>query len=143
MEKGEPTRPNAQRKAEKLIRRAFRAFSERDVETMSAISTEDVEVSTVTGLLAGRTDPYRGHSGLEQYMDDLAATWRRIELQPQSFQTLDEERTLVFGRVRAWHEAGLIDASNAWLWTVREGRIAAVQVFADPADAQRLRKTAG
>lgn len=141
MEKGESSQGRPMGEAEKLIRRAFRAFAERDLEALVTISAEDIEISTVTGLMAGRSDPYRGHEGLEQYMDDLTATWRRIELQPQSFQAIDAERTLVFGRVRAWHEAGLLDASNAWLWTVRGGRIAAVQVFADPADAGRLRRS--
>ncbi|MQA75673.1 MAG: hypothetical protein GEU88_15260 [Solirubrobacterales bacterium] len=121
---------------ERVIRRAFRAFGERDLEKLIELSDEQVEVSTVTGLLAGRTGPYRGAEGLRDYLDDLAATWKRIELQPQNFHPLDEERTLVFGRVRAWHERGFLDSSNAWLWTVRAGRVIAVRVFADPNEAR-------
>lgn len=140
MEEGDATEPPRPSRSEKLIRRAYRAFADRDVETLAAISDDQVEVSTVTGLMAGRTEPYRGRRGLEQYMDDLAKTWKRIELQPQTFQPIDDERILVFGRVRAWHQSGMVDSSNAWLWTVREGVIAAVQVFADPADTQKLRR---
>ena len=91
----------------------------------------------MTGLLSGRTEPYHGYTGLEQYMADLASTWKRIELQPQQFNRLDEERVLVFGRVRAWHERGFLDSSNAWLWTIRGGKVASVQVFADPSEARR------
>jgi ketosteroid isomerase-like protein len=119
-----------------MIRQAYRAFAERDLAALIALADEAVEVSTVTGLLSGRTEPYRGHAGLEEYMADLATTWKRIELQPQQFQALDEERTLVFGRVRAWHERGFLDSSNAWLWTLREDRVVAVQVFADPSEAR-------
>jgi ketosteroid isomerase-like protein len=121
---------------ERLIRRAYRAFAERDLEKLIELSSDEVEVSTVTGIVAKRTGPYRGAEGLRQYLDDLAATWKRIELQPQNFQALDEERTLVFGRVRAWHERGFLDASNAWLWTVRDGQVVAVRVFADPHEAR-------
>ena len=124
-------------RGERLIRQAYRAFGERDLEALVRIADESIEVSTVTGLLSGRTEPYRGYAGLEQYMEDLAATWKRIELQPQQFNRLDEERVLVFGRVRAWHERGFLDTSNAWLWTVREGRVTSVQVFADPSEARR------
>lgn len=124
-------------RGERLIRQAYRAFAERDLETLIALADADVEVSTVTGLLSGRTEPYRGYSGLEQYMADLASTWKRIELQPQQFNPLDEERVLVFGRVRAWHERGFLDSSNAWLWTIRGGKVASVQVFADPSEARR------
>ena len=124
-------------RGERLIRQAYRAFAERDLETLIALADADVEVSTVTGLLSGRTEPYHGYTGLEQYMADLASTWKRIELQPQQFNPLDEERVLVFGRVRAWHERGFLDSSNAWLWTIRDGKVASVQVFADPSEARR------
>jgi ketosteroid isomerase-like protein len=124
-------------RGERLIRQAYRAFAERDVEALIRLADEEVEVSTVTGLLSGRTEPYRGHSGLEEYMVDLASTWKRIELQPQQFNALDEERILVFGRARVWHERGFLDSSNAWLWTIRGGKVAAVQVFADPSEARR------
>jgi ketosteroid isomerase-like protein len=125
-------------KGERVIRRAYRAFAERDLEKLIELSREDVEVLTVTGALGGRTGPYRGAEGLRQYLDDLARTWKRIDLQPQNFQTLDDERTLVFGRVRAWHERGFLDSSNAWLWTLRESQVAAVRVYADPNEARKL-----
>jgi ketosteroid isomerase-like protein len=123
---------------ERLIRRAFRAFAARDLDGLRAISDERVEVSTVTGLLAGRSEPYRGHDGLADYIGDLTETWKRLELQPQDFHTIDDERVLVFGRVRAWHEKGFLDTSNAWLWTLRGGRVQAVRVFADPSEARRV-----
>jgi ketosteroid isomerase-like protein len=123
---------------EAVIRRAYRAFADRDTDTLAELAAEDVEVATVTGLLAGRDQPYRGRVGLEEYMDDLGSTWKRIELDPQSFHPLDGGRILVFGRVRAWHDRGLLDSSNAWLWTLRDGQVAAVRVFADPAEAREL-----
>lgn len=132
------TGEGGERDNETIIRRAYRAFDERDVEALAELADDKVEISTVTGLLAGRRDPYRGRAGLEQYMRDINATWKRIELQPQTFQPLDGGRTLVFGRVRAWHDRGLLDSSNAWLWTLRDGQVVSVQVFADPALAREL-----
>jgi ketosteroid isomerase-like protein len=123
---------------ESIIRRAYAAFDQRDLDALCAVSDESIEVSTVTGLLAGRTGPYVGHEGLADYMSDLAGTWKRLELRPQQFQTIDDENVLVFGRVRAWHETGggFLDSANAWLWTVRDDRVVAVKVFADPAEAR-------
>lgn len=123
--------------AEMIIRRAFRAFDERDLDRLIEISDEGIEISTVTGLLAGRTEPYRGHEGLARYLEDLASTWKRLDLQPQQFNALGEGRVLVFGRVRAWHERGFLDSSNAWLWTLRDAKVVSVQVFADPGEARR------
>jgi ketosteroid isomerase-like protein len=123
---------------ESIIRRAYVAFDERDLDALVAVADESIEISTVTGLLAGRTGPYIGHEGLAEYMSDLAGTWKRLELRPQQFHPIDDESTLVFGRVRAWHEqgTGFLDSANAWLWTVRDNRIVAVKVFADPGEAR-------
>ena len=125
-------------RGESVIRRAYIAFAERDVEALQAVADESIEISTVTGLLAGRTGPYMGHDGLTEYMNDLAGTWKRLELRPQQFHPIDDENVLVFGRVRAWHESGggFLDSANAWLWTVREDRVVAVKVFADPGQAR-------
>jgi ketosteroid isomerase-like protein len=122
--------------AESIIRRAYVAFAQRDLDTLVSVSDESIEVSTVTGLLAGRSEPYRGHEGLAEYMTDLAGTWKRLELRPQQFNRIDDENTLVFGRVRAWHDKGFLDSANAWLWTIRDDRVVAVKVFADPGEAR-------
>ena len=124
-------------KGEAVIRRAYTAFGERDLETLVDLSDSEIQVSTVTGLLAGRTEPYRGHEGLAEYMSDLGATWKRLELQPQHFHAVGDGRVLVFGRVRAWHGRGFLDSSNAWLWTLRDDLVLEVRVYADPADARR------
>ena len=126
---------------EALIRRAYRAFDARDLETLTALSAPEIEISTVTGLMAGRGEPYRGAAGIAEYLKDIEGIWKRLELFPLEFLALDDERMLVFGRVRAWHERGFVDSSNAWLWTVREGAVSSVQVFANPADARRFLDT--
>lgn len=121
---------------ETLIRKAYAAFGDRDLDGLIALSDESIEVSTVTGLLAGRREPYRGYEGLAEYVGDLAEQWKRLELQPQHFHPVGEGRILVFGRVRAWHERGFLDSENAWLWTVRGDRVVSVRVYADPSDAR-------
>ena len=122
---------------EDLIRRAYAAFADRDVETLIELSDPEVEVSTVTGLLAGRTEPYSGYEGLAEYIDDISGQWKRLDLQPQHFLPVGSERVLVFGRVRAWHQRGFLDSENAWLWTLRNEKVLSVRVYADPGDARR------
>ena len=128
---------------EDLIRRAYAAFADRDTETLIKLSDPEIEVSTVTGLLAGRTEPYRGYEGLAEYIDDISGQWKRLELQPQHFLPVGTDRVLVFGRVRAWHQRGFLDSENAWLWTLRDEKVLSVRVYADPGDARRAFADAG
>jgi ketosteroid isomerase-like protein len=126
------------RTAEELVRRAYQAFSQRDVEALMEIADPKIEIHTVTGMLAGRDEPYRGHEGLVDYLRDVSEMWDEIELTAADFHRLSDSRLVVFGRVRARRELAVIDAPNAWLWEVAEGRIRSARVFGDPQTAREL-----
>jgi ketosteroid isomerase-like protein len=126
------------RTAEDLVRRAYKAFSERDLESLMEIADPRIEIHTVTGMLAGREEPYRGEEGVTEYLRDVAEMWDEIELTATEFHELSESRIVVFGRVRARRELAVIDAPNAWLWEVGEGRIRSARVFGDPQTAREL-----
>ena len=125
-------------KAEELVRRAYQAFSKRDIDALREIADPRIEIHTVTGTIAGRSEPYRGHDGLVEYLRDVGETWDEIELLPTDFHELSDSRLVVFGRVRARRELAVIDAPNAWLWEVGEGRIRSARVFGDPQSAREL-----
>lgn len=126
------------KKAEELVRRAYRAFSERDLDALMQIADPKIEIHTVTGMLAGRDKPYRGHEGLIEYLRDVSEMWDEIELTAADFHELSDTRLVVFGRVRARRELAVIDAPNAWMWEVGEGRIRSARVFGDPQSAREL-----
>jgi ketosteroid isomerase-like protein len=123
---------------EQLVRKAYQAFSKRDLDALREIADPRIEIHTVTGMIAGRSEPYRGHDGLIEYLHDVGETWDEIELLPTDFHELSDSRLLVFGRVRARRELAVIDAPNAWLWEVGEGRIRSARVFGDPQSAREL-----
>jgi ketosteroid isomerase-like protein len=125
-------------KAEELVRQAYQAFSKRDLDALREIADPRIEIHTVTGMIAGRSEPYRGHDGLVEYLRDVGETWDEIELLPTDFHELSDSRLVVFGRVRARRELAVIDAPNAWLWEVGEGRIRSARVFGDPQSAREL-----
>jgi ketosteroid isomerase-like protein len=124
--------------AEALVRRAYQAFSERDLDALMKIADPQIEIHTVTGMIAGRDEPYRGHQGLMEYLRDVAELWDEIELLPGDFHELSDSRLVVFGRVRARRELAVIDAPNVWLWEVAEGRIRSARVFGDPQSAREM-----
>jgi ketosteroid isomerase-like protein len=124
--------------AEELVRRAYEAFSQRDLDALRKVADPRIEIHTVTGMLAGREEPYLGYEGVAEYMRDVAQTWDEIELTATEFKPLSENRLIVFGRVRARRELAIIDAPNAWLWEVGEDRIRSARVFGDPQAAREL-----
>jgi ketosteroid isomerase-like protein len=122
-----------------LVRRAYRAFSERDLETLATLSHPQIEVYAVTAVVAGRDQPYVGEEGVKQYMEDVESVWDEIVLTPQEFTELSEERVLVSGRVRLRRDRTRVDAPNAWLWELEGRLVRRVRILSDPATIEELR----
>jgi ketosteroid isomerase-like protein len=117
----------------RLVKRAFEAFGSRDLDTLVELSDPAIEISSVTGVIAGREEPYTGVSALADYLGDVERIWDQIELVPQEFHEMENgERILVFGRVRARRGKSRVDTPNAWLWELRGGKVVGVRVYAEP-----------
>lgn len=127
-----------------VIRRAYQAFAARDVEALRELSTQDIEIRAMTGVLAERTEPYRGHEGVAEYVADVSRVWDELELEPVDFNELASGEVLVYGRVRARRGSMRVDSANAWLWRLEGGSIRSVEVFGDLVEAaEMLREDAG
>ena len=125
--------------ASDIVKRAYEAFDERDMKALADVSHPDIEITSVTGIIAGHETPYKGSGALVDYLRDVEEIWDEIELVPQEFIDLDPERVLVFGRVRARRQNSRVDTPNAWLWELQGERVLSVKVYAEPtADASWL-----
>src|SRR4051794_18304700 len=124
-----------------VVKRAYEAFDERDLKALTDICDPEIEITSVTGILAGRDKPYKGREALVDYLSDVEAIWDEIELVPQEFVDLEGGRVLVFGRVRARRQNSRVDTPNAWLWELEGDRVRCVRVYAEPTtDARWLFK---
>ena len=112
----------------------FAAFAERDLETVLGLSHPDIEFTAVTAEHAGRTEPYRGHSGMRQYFRDVAAVWEELRLTPREFRP-QGDLVLVTGKVSARSRVRTISGSTGWIWRVRDGKVVYGRVYDSAADA--------
>jgi ketosteroid isomerase-like protein len=117
-----------------VVKAMFAAFADRDLETVLGLAHPDIEFTAVTGEQAGRTEPYRGHSGMRQYFRDVAAVWEELRLTPREFRA-EGDLILVTGRVSARSSARTISGSTGWIWRVRDGKVVYGRVYDSAADA--------
>jgi ketosteroid isomerase-like protein len=117
-----------------VVTATFAAFAARDIETVLALASPDIEFTAVTGEHAGRAEPYRGHEGMRQYFRDVAAVWEELHLSPREFRTSDD-LILVTGRVSARSRSRTVTGSTGWIWRVRDGKVVYVRVYGSAADA--------
>ena len=117
-----------------LVKAMFAAFAARDLETVLGLADPEIEFTAVTGELAGRTDPYRGHDGLREYFRDVAAVWEELRLTPREFRE-EGGLILVTGKVSARSQRRTVTGSTGWVWRVRNGKVVYARVYASAADA--------
>jgi ketosteroid isomerase-like protein len=117
-----------------VVKAMFAAFAARDLEAVLALAHADIEFNAVTGEHAGRTDPYRGHEGMRQYLRDVASVWEELRLTPREFRGYGD-LVLVTGKVSARSRSRTISGSTGWIWRVRDGKVVFGRVYLSAADA--------
>ncbi len=70
-------------------------------------------------------------------MTDLPAPGSASSCDRSSFTRSTTRRSSSSAACAPGTESGFLDSANAWLWTLRDGRVFAVKVFADPGEARR------
>ena len=111
-----------------IVRRAFDAFSRRDLNVLLTLADPDIEFMPATARVAGRAEPYRGHEGLRTYLADVARVWQELRSEPEEFIEVGDV-VVCTGRVYAWGVGRVIDAPAGWVWRLRGGRLVEGHVY--------------
>jgi len=118
-----------------LARRLHRAFNDRDRDTLAEIFDPDVEWIPILARLEGAS--FRGHEGVNRWLDELDRDWAEFVTEPQEFRDLGDV-ILILGtwHARARHSGLALDAQpGAWVAQVRDGRVVRQETFTDRAEA--------
>lgn len=107
----------------------YAAFERLDVEAALVFCHDDVVMNPPgTAALAGRDAPYVGHAGIRQFFADADRVWQTLTLHARDFRA-SAGSVVVFGWVGGVSMDGeRIAREVVWVWRVRDGRAASVQV---------------
>ena len=121
-----------------VVKALFGAFIARDMDAMLPLVDPKAEYfAPDTARLIGRTEPYVGFAGLQDYLRDIAHTWEEMRVVSQRYEPF-EKGVVVIGRIVTRDKGGaLIDAPVAWLVEVAAGKVTRVTLFGDQEKALR------
>jgi ketosteroid isomerase-like protein len=107
-----------------VVRKAFAAFTLRDVESLLELVDEEVEFLPVgTTRLLGQVASYHGHEGIQAYFEDIARVWQELRVIPARYRS-EGPYVLVLGSVYARDaEGNLTDIPTGWIWKLRGGKL--------------------
>jgi ketosteroid isomerase-like protein len=120
-----------------LVRRLYLAWEEGDVEELLSLVDPQIRWSPVLRFLEGERAAV-GRQDLRRWFRHIRITYRSLRPVPQRFED-HGARVLVLGRLvgASRLEEGDLDVSVAWVWTVRGGRIVAMEAFREERTARQ------
>ena len=111
-----------------LVRGLYDAFERRDLDAMLAAFSDDAELHFEgTARLAGRSQPYRGHQGLREYLVDVERLWEELVLHATDYRAVPGS-VIVMGHITGRRQGLDVKRSAVWTWRVRDGRATSVKV---------------
>jgi ketosteroid isomerase-like protein len=114
-----------------LVRRVYLAWQAGDLEELLSFVDPEVSWSPVLRFLEGERAAV-GHQELRRWFRHIRIAYRSLRPLPERFED-HGSRVLVLGRLvgAGRLEEGDLDVPVSWVWTVRAGRIVAMQAFLD------------
>jgi ketosteroid isomerase-like protein len=121
-----------------LVRAMYQAFNHNDWEALLQACTPDIAVQR-----AGGAGTVRGHEALRQFT--AADAFESQELDPQEFiEYKDKLLVTLWARARGKGSAIEVEQRGFHVLTLRDGRIAQVDIYFEKADAlEALHRTRG
>jgi ketosteroid isomerase-like protein len=108
---------------------ALSTHSEGGVRLLKLPAQQEVSWSPVLRFLEGERAAV-GHQGLRRWFRRIRITYRSLRPVPQSFED-HGSRVLVLGPLVGASRLGEgdLDVPVSWVWTVRAGRVVAMQAY--------------
>ena len=112
-----------------LVRSLYDAYARRDLSTVTSIVAPDVRIAQTKELPWGGV--FEGHAGLQRFTGLLVATIDSRVTIEQVFRAGDQ--VIVTGRTAGTVRANgaAFDVAVAHVFTLRDGKIAAVEYYID------------
>ena len=117
-----------------VIQRGFEHFIATGEPHWEAFH-EQVEVHDHDTMDQGE---YRGHAGLERWVEDWSAAWSEFSMEPEEFLDVGEH-VVMFVRMKATGvSSGLpLERQDAMVFAVRDGKVVRLDYYNNRAEALR------
>jgi uncharacterized protein len=119
-----------------VVRSAFEAWNEGDLEGVIAQITPETEFIPLRSQLEGV--PYRGPDGMRQFARDAEEEWEYLRIDTDEFHAVGD-RVLMLGHFDARGRGSGMDLRFpvGWVATLRDGKITHLRTYSDQEEARQ------
>ena len=123
--------------SDEVVRELFAAFGRRDAPAALRYCDEQIEFwLQATAERAGRQEPYRGHEGIKQYVEDVARIWDELEVQPGELRVAGAG-VVAFGVAHGRIGEELLTLPVIWVFRVRNEKVVFARAVRSVGEAKR------
>jgi ketosteroid isomerase-like protein len=117
-----------------IVRSIYEASNRRDWDAAFRDQSPDVELTTPQrGPNAGT---YRGHEECQRFWEDLLGALEAASAEPEELiESGDQVAVILKARARPKGTSAELELRNGALWTIRDGMVVSVRLFAKPEEA--------
>jgi ketosteroid isomerase-like protein len=118
-----------------LVRLAIDAVNHRDLATLDAICSEEIEFHSTFAASEGRV--FRGRQGIRDYFATLGEVFDDMRIELEEITDAGEDQLVVVVRVmgRGKGSGANVEQRNGQVWRFANRRIASIDSYLDPTDA--------
>ena len=119
-----------------IVRKAFEAWNEGDLDGVIALMTPDTEFLPLRTQLDG--SPYRGGEGMRQFALDANEEWEYLRIDPDEFHELGD-CVVMLGHFDALGRGSKMEIRFpvGWVAHLSDGKITHLRTYSDPHEALR------
>ena len=121
------------------VRRLWDAFAEGGVDAVLEVCDPDVEWS----LFGTDGQVVRGHDGLRNYMNEVAAHGDQIDADAYTYDPVGDDAVMVSGHVRRRTPQGMTDTQLHWVYGFRDDRLVRFDAYQTRDEALRAARGDG
>jgi ketosteroid isomerase-like protein len=120
-----------------VVRAAMDAVSRQDIEAVERLASDGLEFNSAFAASEGRT--FSGPTAVRDYFDAVGEAFDDVSITLEEMVGAEGERVFIHARVRGRGRGSgiVVDHLYGQVYTVREGLIARIDSFIDPAEAAR------
>jgi ketosteroid isomerase-like protein len=117
-----------------LVRGALEALNRGDIEAFVELCDPDFHLDMSERVFNPAT--YEGHEGIRRFYREVREVWEEFKWEPEALHDSGEQVVALLHSQGRGRGSGVeIDRHVAMVWTVREGRAAALRFYVDQAEA--------
>ena len=118
----------------RLVGKTYERFKSGDISSFLELLAEDVEWQLPAMEQVSFAGAWRGHAGVRQFLERLAATQDVIEFHWDKFIAQDAQVVVIGRFVMRVKATGRLSASEwAHIWTLSDGRVTRFREYVDTA----------